>query len=99
MKRETLVTWDSKLIDFLSNNNTIIIKNKEEFNKFTKKMETVGLATYRLKTPMEIQGELLVEYNNNKGFTYWNCDKMLSDAIEDSYKWFGIEPLDLKEIL
>ena len=94
-----LVTWDSKLIDFLSNCNTVIIRNREEFEVFTKLMNKVGLDPHFLKWGMDLQGELLVEYHNNKGFTYWNCDKMLSDAIEDSYDWYGVEPFNLEEIL
>ena len=97
--RNKLVTWDSKLIDFLSNCNTVIIRNREEFDKFTKLMNKVGLDPHFLERGLDLEGELLVEYNNNKGFTYWNCDKMLSDAIEDSYKWYGVEPFSLKEIL
>lgn len=97
--RNKLVTWDSKLVDFLSNCNTVIIKNKEEFDKFAAKMKVVGLDPCHLQSVINIYGELLVEYNNNKGFTFWNCDKMLSDAIEESYKWYGIEPFDLEEIL
>lgn len=94
------VTWDSKLVDFLSNQNTVIIKNKEEFKQFTKRMETVGLDPRVLKISMELtNNELLVEYNNNKGFTFWNYNKLLSDAIQESYDWYGIEPLELKDIL
>ena len=97
--KKKLVTWDSKLVDFLSNCNTVIIRNKEEFDKFAKKMKMVGLDTHHLERGLELHGELLVEYNNNKGFTYWNCGKMLSDAIDESYKWYGVEPFDLKDIL
>ena len=72
---------------------------REEFDKFTAKMKVVGLDPYHLQRAINIYGELLVEYNNSKGFTFWNCDKMLSEAIEDSYKWYGVEPFDLEEIL
>ena len=94
-----LVTWDSKLIDFLSNYNTVIIRNREEFRTFVKLMNKVGLDPHHLERGLDLRGELLVEYNNNKGFTYWNHDKMLSDAIEDSYKWYGVEPFNLEDIL
>lgn len=97
--RNKLVTWDSKLVDFLSNYNTVIIKNREEFDKFTAKMKMVGLDSYHLQRAINIYGELLVEYNNNKGFTFWNYNKMLSDAVEESYKWYGVEPFNLEEIL
>ena len=94
------VTWDSKLVNFLSNQNTVIIKNEEEFEQFTKRMNTVGLDPRILKPGMELtNNELLVEYNNNKGFTFWNYNKLLSDAIQESYDWYGIEPLELKDIL
>lgn len=95
-----IVTWDSKLVDFLSNQNTVIIKNEEEFKQFTKRMKTVGLDPRILKKGMELtNNELLVEYNNNKGFTFWNYNELLSDAIQKSYDWYGIEPLELKDIL
>lgn len=97
--KKGLVTWDSKLVDFLSNCNTVIIRNRKEFDKFTAKMKVVGLDPYHLQRAINIYGELLVEYNNSKGFTFWNCDKMLSDAIEDSYKWYGVEPFNLEEII
>ena len=98
------VTWDSKLIDFLSDCNTVLVK-KSDIDLFINKMWTVGLDARRLKTQSEIHGDLLVEYNNSKGFTYWNypnqynLEGTIEKAIEESTKWYGIKPLKLTEIL
>lgn len=103
--KKKLVTWDSRLVDFLSNYNTVLVK-KEDIDKFISKMEKVGLDASRLKERAELIGDLLIEYNNNKGFTYWNMlddnnpnkDDMKS-AIKRSTEWFMIEPFSLEEIL
>ena len=98
------VTWDSKLVDFLANYNTVIVE-KADIDLFINKMWTVGLDARRLKTQSEIHGDLLVGYDNSKGFTFWNYpnqynpDGTLRKAIEESTKWYGIEPLKLEEIL
>ena len=98
------VTWDNKLVDFLANYNTILVKEKD-IDLFVERMETVGLDARRLKTQSEIYGDLLVEYNNNKGFTFWNMVtpqnpvSSIEIATKESIKWFGVEPLQLEEIL
>ena len=99
-----VVTWDSKLVDFLSNYNTIIVK-QNDIDLFVNKMWTVGLDARRLKPQSEIYGDLLIGYDNSKGFTFWNYPNQynpegtLEKAIEESIKWYGIEPLKLEQIL
>lgn len=100
-----LVTWDSRLVNFLSGDNTVLVE-KQNITKFIKKMETVGLDASRLKSVSNNIGDLLIEYRNDKGFTYWNMLDVnnptkddLNAAIKHSIEWYGIEPLKLEEIL
>lgn len=100
-----LVTWDSRLVDFLSGYNTVLVE-KQNITKFITKMETVGLDAGRLKSISDSVGDLLIEYRNDKGFTYWNmldannpAKDNLNAAIKRSIEWYGIEPLKLEEIL
>ena len=100
----SVVTWDSKLVDFLAYCNTVIVQ-KNDIDLFVNKMWTVGLDARRLKSQSEIHGDLLIGYDNNKGFTFWNYrnqynpEGTLEKAIEESTKWYGIKPLKLEEIL
>lgn len=100
-----LVTWDSKLVDFLSGYNTVLVE-KQNIAKFITKMETVGLDASRLKSVSDSIGDLLIEYKNDKGFAYWNMldannqtKDDLNTAIKRSIAWYGVEPLKLEEIL
>ena len=62
-----LQTYDSKLIGFLSNNNTVVIYNRKEYEEFRIVMNTVGLSTKILDKVAESKDyTVLVEYDNNK---------------------------------
>lgn len=94
-----LQTYDSKLIDFLSNYNTVVIYNRKEYEEFCVVMNTVGLSTKILDRAAVSKGyEVLVEYDNSKGFTIWNWTENLETAIKKSTEWYYDKPLTLKEI-
>lgn len=94
-----LQTYDSKLIDFLSNYNTVVIYNREEYEEFRTVMNTVGLSTKILDRAAEPKGyAILIEYDNSKGFTIWNWTESLESAIKKSTEWYYDKPLTLKEI-
>ena len=92
-------TYDSKLINFLSNNNTVIIRNRKEYEEFRITMNTVGLSTKILDQVAKSKDHaVLVEYDNSKGFTIWNWTGDLETAIQKSTEWYYDKPLTLKDI-
>lgn len=94
-----LQTYDSKLIGFLSNNNTVAIYNRKEYEEFRIVMNTVGLSTKILDKVAESKGyTILVEYDNSKGFTIWNWKYDLEAAIKKSTEWYYDKPFTFKEI-
>lgn len=94
-----LQTYDSKLISFLNNNNTVIIYNRKEYEEFRIVMNTVGLSTKILDKVAESKGHaVLVEYDNSKGFTIWNWTENLAAAIKKSTEWYYDKPFTLEEI-
>lgn len=94
-----LCTYDSKLIYFLANNNTVIIKGQKEYEEFRIAMNTVGLSTKILDEVAKSKDyTVLVEYDNSKGFTIWNWKYDLETAIKQSTDWYYDKPLTLKEI-
>lgn len=90
-------TWDSPLVTFLSDGNTVILRNTEEFKEFSKQMEVLGIDVSSLNRA-NTRLDLLVEYNNGKGVTYWNYDKPIGQAIQESKKWYEIDPYTWEEI-
>ena len=94
-----LQTYDSKLIGFLRNSNTVIIHNRKEYEEFRIVMNTVGLSTKILDRVAESKGHtVLVEYDNSKGFTIWNWKEDLETAIKKSTEWYYDKPFTLEEI-
>lgn len=94
-----LQTYDSKLIGFLSNNNTVVIYGQKEYEEFRITMNTVGLSTEFLdKVAKSKDYAILVEYDNGKGFTIWNWSGSLETAIKKSTEWYYDKPLTLNEI-
>ena len=90
-------TWDSPLVTFLSDGNTVILRNTEEFKEFSKQMEVLGIDVSSLNRANTRLG-LLVEFNNGKGVTYWNYDKPIGQAIQESKKWYELDPYTWEEI-
>ena len=94
-----LITYDSKLIHFLSGNNTIITKNKNEYETFCKTMNIVGLSTERLdKIAQQRNYKMVIEYVNGKGFSFWNQTEDLEKAIKESTQWYYEQPFNIEEI-
>ena len=90
-------TWDSPLVTFLSDGNTVILRNTEEFKEFSKQMEVLGIDVSSLNRANARLG-LLVEFNNGKGVTFWNYGKPIGRAIQESKDWYGIDPYTWEEI-
>lgn len=90
-------TWNSPLVTFLSDGNTVILKNTEELKEFSKQMEVLGIDVSSLSRANARLG-LLVEFNNGKGVTFWNYDKPIGQAIQESKKWYEIDPYTWEEI-
>ena len=99
-----LRAYGSPLVDFLSNNNTVILKDREEIEAFVKQMECLGIDCSILldEVPSKIfeQG-LLVEYDNYRGVTWWNGKRSyptMEDALKASREWFNEQPFNFKDI-
>lgn len=90
-------TWNSPLVAFLSGSNTVILKDTEEFKEFFKQMEVLGIDVSSLARTNTSLG-LLVEFNNGKGVTFWNHNKPIGQAIQESKKWYEIDPYTWEEI-
>ena len=90
-------TWNSPLVTFLSGSNTVILGDAEEFKEFSKQMEVLGIDVSALSRANTRLG-LLVEYNNGKGVTFWNHNKPIGLAIQESKKWYEMDPYTWEEI-
>lgn len=90
-------TWNIPLVTFLSGGNTVILKDTEEFKEFFKQMEVLGIDVSSLTRTNTSLG-LLVEFNNGKGVTFWNHNKPIGQAIQESKKWYEIDPYTWEEI-
>lgn len=95
--------YDFKFVDFLATNNTIIINNETEFNKFKrflKKINMLGILKGKedynewvslAKINLCYTGYIIFEYQNSKGLTF-------GYSIESSTNWYGVEPINVKDL-
>lgn len=96
IKWKTYRTWESPLVDFLSNLNVVLLANKNEISQFIKDMRTIGLDFSVLNRIGK--NELLVEYHNYKGITYWNDKDDIETAKIKAAEWFGEKYLTYEDI-
>ena len=98
-----LINEENKWLDFIAGINSIIVSNEEEFNKFRKFLDDLGigkllkdyrtfsawkhLAIINNKNP----NYLIFEFQITKGLTF-------GYAKESSKNWFGVEPLNVKDL-
>ena len=90
-------TWNIPLVTFLSGGNTVILKNKEELDEFISQMALMGVDVSVLSRTDASKG-LLVEFNNGKGTTFWNYNKTMEQAVEESKKWYEMDPFKWEDI-
>lgn len=90
-------TWNIPLVTFLSGGNTVILKDKEELEEFISQMALMGIDVSVLSRANASKG-LLVEFNNGKGTTFWNYNKTMEQAIEESKKWYEMDPFKWEDI-
>lgn len=90
-------TWNIPLVTFLSGGNTVILKDKKELEEFINQMALMGIDVSVLSRADASKG-LLVEFNNGKGTTFWNYNKTMEQAIEESKKWYEMEPFKWEDI-
>ena len=95
MKRE-----NGEWLDFFGGINSIIVKDKKEFNEFYNFMSDLGLQDFfHNKTTFEewqhlaiingrVSDYIIFEYQPEKGMTF-------GYSIESSKDWYGTEPLDV----
>lgn len=90
-------TWNIPLVTFLSGGNTVILKGKEELEEFISQMALMGIDVSVLSRADASKG-LLVEFNNGKGTTFWNYNKTMQQAIEESKKWYEMDPFKWEDV-
>lgn len=98
-----LINEENKWLDFIAGINSIIVSNEEEFNKFRKFLDDLGI------------GKLLKDYRtfsawkhlaiiNNKNPNYLIFEFQITKGLtfgytkESSKNWFGVEPLNVKDL-
>lgn len=98
-----LINEENKWLDFIVGINSIIVSNEEEFNKFRKFLDDLGI------------GKLLKDYRtfsawkhlaiiNNKNPNYLIFEFQITKGLtfgytkESSKNWFGVEPLNVKDL-
>lgn len=98
-----LINEENKWLDFIAGINSIIVSNEEEFNKFRKFLDNLGI------------GKLLKDYRtfsawkhlaiiNNKNPNYLIFEFQITKGLtfgytkESSKNWFGVEPLNVKDL-
>ena len=91
---------DIKWLDFFGGVNTIIVRNKSEFNKFYNFMSDLGLQglfhndktfeawQHLAKINGCVSDYIIFEYQPSKGMTF-------GYSIEESKNWYDKEPLDV----
>lgn len=98
-----LINEENKWLDFIAGINSIIVSNEEEFNKFRKFLDDLGI------------GKLLKDYRtfsawkhlaiiNNKNPNYLIFEFQITKGLtfgytkESSKNCFGVEPLNVKDL-
>lgn len=98
-----LINEENKWLDFIAGINSIIVSNEDEFNKFRKFLDDLGI------------GKLLKDYRtfsawkhlaiiNNKNPNYLIFEFQITKGLtfgytkESSKNWFGVEPLNVKDL-
>lgn len=103
-----MVTWNNKLVTFLSAGNSIKFESHEEFERFKSLMRKIGLdfSRYyfedlvddnefecnRRNKPCTIGHALLVSYDNGRGFQFGWSSE------EESQRWYELKPFTWKEV-
>jgi len=104
-------TWDSKIVDFLANYNTVRIKGKYEFCQLEKIMNSVGL-TLTSRETFEARCASTKRYYAEHGQKYELADDELIleyanhkgvcvgwRSAEESRNWYGVEPLSVYDLI
>lgn len=97
------MNYNYKWIEFLSTNNTLMITNENEFNHFKMFLQRIEMLDilknnthysdwqYASKINEKNPNYIIFEYDNNRGLTF-------GYTKEASKKWYGKEPLTVKDI-
>ena len=86
-------TYNSKLVTFLSQGNTIMIRSTYELQKLQKILLYIGLEPRKyIEDDIRKNGPIYLEYDNCRGFTYYTNK-------QNSVDWYGMEPFTMEEII
>lgn len=86
-------TYDLKLITFLSQENTIMIRSTHELKMLQKVLSSIGLQIPKhFEDTIKKEGPIFLEYCNWKGFSYYN-DR------QQSVDWYESEPFEVADII
>lgn len=102
-KEDLLINKENKWLDFIAGINTIMVSNEEEFNKFRKFLDDLGIGKilndYRTFSDWQHLSEI-----NNKNPNYIVFEFQITKGLtfgytkESSKDWFGVEPLNVKDL-
>lgn len=102
-KEDLLINKDNKWLDFIAGINTIMVSNEEEFNKFRKFLDDLGIGKilndYRTFSDWQHLSEI-----NNKNPNYIVFEFQITKGLtfgytkESSKDWFGVAPLNVKDL-
>lgn len=103
-KEKDMQNYKFPIVDFLSNNNTVFVSSESEYQTFKNCLAKMGLegilcgitweewlTIANLNNPQKSIRQLLFEYNNNKGITFWVSEK-------ESTEWFEVSPLSVSDL-
>lgn len=106
-----MVNWNSKLVNFLNNNNVVLINGIKEFISFNSLLKKVGLDLFKNRDFHELcdsTRNYCLSRNKKYGFNYnqviieYNNGKGLCvgwSSIKECEDWFEQKPYTVKEIL
>lgn len=86
-------TYNLKLITFLSQGNTIMIRSTYELQKLQKILSHIRLEPRKyIEDDVRKNGPIYLEYDNCRGFTYYTNK-------QNSIDWYEKEPFTMEEII
>lgn len=98
-----LINEENKWLDFIAGINTIIVSNEDEFNKFRKFLDDLGIGKL-LKNYRTFSAWKHLAIINNKNPNYLIFEFQITKGLtfgytkESSKDWFGVQPLTVKDL-
>lgn len=97
------MSYNYRIIDFLSTRNVVELKTEEEFQGFYEILKRLGmediLGSYKKFEDWQILAtingkdyhQFYFEYDNSRGLTWYDNEK-------DPLEWYGVQPLKVNDL-